>query len=227
MARTFTLAELRTAVQRRGGVEGSYDLTTAILNEYINSAIAELHDLLIAKADDRLVTSATLTTTPGSATVALPSTFYEFRKLEIVDPSTPSGYRKLFGFTLDEAHLFGPSTGKDYRYRLEGASSLILSAATPTAETLRLYFIPYATVLSADGDTLNGWNGYDELVVMMAWRKCVERQRLDTSGVDREIARLQARVMRDSAGRDAEPFSLVPRGHRERVSDDHDLDPWW
>lgn len=226
MARTFTLAELRTAVQRRGGVEGSYDLTEAVLNEFINSAAAELWDILQKKGDDILVVESTLTTDPGDSAVDLPADFYKERVLWIQDTSMPSGWRKMLPFTLDEAHLFGPATGKNYRYRLQGGA-IVLSSATSAAETFRLFYIPCSPVMTSDADELDGLNGFDELVVVMAWRKCVERQRLDTSGVDREIARLMARVSSAADGRNAEPFSLVPRGNRYRMSDDHDLDPWW
>lgn len=223
MARTLTLAQLRTAVQRRGGIEGSYDITTVILNEFINSAAAELQDILRKKGDDALLTSANLTTTISSATVALPSNFYKERLLQIQDSGMPSGWNKMLPFTLDEAHRFGQATGKNYRYRLQ-AGSIILSSTTPVVETLRLYYVPWSPVMTSDSDTLDGFNGYEELVIVMAWRKCVERQRLDTSGADREIQRLTARVTSAADGRNAEPFSLVPRG---RAGDyDDDIDPY-
>lgn len=225
MARIVTLVELRTAVQRRGGVENSYDLTEAVLNEFLNSAAAELWDILRRKGDDLLVTAATLTTSPGDTAIALPDDFYKERLLWIQDSSSPSGWRKMLPFTLDEAHRFGPASDRNYRYRLQGAASIILSAATPVVETFRLFYVPCSPVMVADNDELDGLNGYDELVVMMAWRKCVERQRLDTSGADREIARLMARVSSASDGRSAEPFSLVPRGLRSPLADD--LEPWW
>lgn len=221
MARTFTLAELRTAVKQRGGVEKSYDLTTSVLNGFINSAAAELQDILRKKGDDALVTSATLTTSIGSATVALPANFYKERLLQIADSSMASGWNKLLPFTLDESHRFGTVTGKNYRYRLQGGN-IILSSTTPVVETLRLYYVPWSPIMTSDSDTLDGFNGYEELVIMMAWRKCVERQRLDTSGVDREIARLTARVTSASDGRNAQPFSLVPLGNRYTDFDDDD-----
>lgn len=225
MARTFTLAELRTAVQRRGGVENSYDLRAPILNEFINSAAAELWDILRKKGDDVLVKSETLATSIGSATVPLPATFYKLIVLQLQDASSPSGWRRLRPFTIEESHLFGPSAGGPYRYRLQG-SNIVLSTATPVVETLRLYFVPYSPIMTSDSDTLDGLNGYEELVVAMAWRKCVERQRLDTSGIDREIGRLMGRVSRDSDGRDAEPFSLLPPGRRRR-GDFLDIDYDW
>jgi hypothetical protein len=224
MARTFTLAQLRTAVQRRGGVENSYDLTDSVLNEFINSAATELWDILRKKGDDALTTSTTTAVAAGATTVALPSTFYKLRVLQIADPSMPSGYRRLFGFTLEESHLYSQVIGKNYRYRLQG-SNIVLSAPTPVTETFRIYYVPYSTIMASDAATLDGFSGYEELVVVMAWRKCLERQRLDTSSADREIARLMSRVSTDSDGRDSEPFSLVPRGG-QGFADDMDIWEW-
>lgn len=221
MARSFTLAQLRTAVLQRGGVENSYDLTPTVLNGFINSAAAELHDILRKKGDDALVTSQTLTSTIGLATVALPANFYKERLLQIADSSSPSGWNRMLPFTLDEAHRFGQASGKNYRYRLQGGN-IILSSTTPVVETFRLYYVPWAPIMTADADTLDGYNGYEELVIMMAWRKCVERQRLDTTGADREIARLMARVTSSADGRNAEAFSLVPRGRRADYDDEYE-----
>lgn len=223
MARSFTLAQLRTAVLQRGGVENSYDLTPTVLNGFLNSAAAELHDILRKKGDDALVTSQTLTSTIGLATVALPANFYKERLLQIADSSSPSGWNRMLPFTLDEAHRFGQASGKNYRYRLQGGN-IILSSTTPVVETFRLYYVPWAPIMTSDADTLDGYNGYEELVIMMAWRKCVERQRLDTTSADREIERLMARVTSSADGRNAEAFSLVPRGRRADYEDD-DYDP--
>lgn len=224
MPRTFTLAELRTAVKQRGGVENSYDLTTSVLNGFINSAAAELQDILRKKGDDALVTSAILAVDEGFDAVDLPSNFYKERLVQLADSSSPSGWRKLLPFTLDEAHRFGQATGKNYRYRIAGPS-IWFSSPVNTDEQIRLYYVPWSPIMTNDSDTLDGFNGYEELVIMMAWRKCVERQRLDTSGVDREIARLTARITSASDGRNAQPFSLVPLGNRYTDYDDDDPYP--
>lgn len=223
MPRTVTLADLRTAVLRRGGIRRSSDLTSAVLNDLINEGIAQVWNLYKTKRDDRLVTSTTLNTSVGVATVALPATFLELRKLEIVDSSAASGYRRLRPVDLDSQHLFSTVSGKSYRYRLEGLNLVIVP--TPQAvETLRLYFIPYATVLSADGDTFNGYNGDEKLVIAYAWRECLSRQDLDTSQADARIAKLEANVLSYSDGRDAEPFYLDPRGPLGGLDVDEDID---
>lgn len=210
MARTVTLATARAAVLRLGGVDVSADLTPTVLNEAINAGIAELHDILLSKADDRLVTSTTLTTSVGVESVALPTTFYELRKLEIVDPSALSGYRKLFQGSLDSQHLYALLIGKRYRYRLQG-SSIVLMPTPQAVETLRLYYVPYALVLSNDSDVIDGYNGYEDLIYHLAWRRCLVRQDLSTVDLDREVARLTSRIAAASDGRDAEPFYLTDR----------------
>lgn len=213
--RAWTLAALRKAVLRRAGIKetGTADLTAAILNEFVNEAIAELWDLLKRKADDRLVTSTTLSVTAGVATVALPATFYVLRKLEIVDGSAPSGYRQLRSVALDAKHRYSTITGKDYRY-WQNAYNIELVPAPTTAETLRLYYIPVAPVLVDDNDAMDGYNGYEELVIQLAYRRVLVRQELSPTPANEEIDRLQGRIKEASDGRDAEPFYLDPRGAR-------------
>ena len=192
-------------------MENSADLTTTVLNEIVNEAIAELYDILKGKRDDRLVTSTTLATVVGVASVALPSDFYELRKLIIVDSQAQSGFTRLRKVDLDSAHKFWQLYGKRYRYRLQG--NLLFLHPTPQAiESLTLYYIPYAPLLVADGDTFDGVSGYEELVTALGWRRCLVRQDLGTSEMDAEIQRLAARISSAADGRDVEPFSLDPDG---------------
>lgn len=53
MAATRTLAQMRTAVQTRGGYEGSDDITSDVLDDFLNSAIAEVWDIVIKKWADQ------------------------------------------------------------------------------------------------------------------------------------------------------------------------------
>lgn len=205
--RTFTLADLRTMALRRAGVEESDDLTSAVLDDFINSALAELWDILKAKADERLLTSTTLAVTSGTANVSLPAGFYTMRKLEIVDTSVPSGYRRLRQTTLDASHRSSSTVSKRYRYWLNAYN--ITLVPTPTAnETLRLWYVPVAPYLDDDTDAIDGWNGYEELVVELVFKRILARQDLATGDVERECLRLADRIAAASDGRDVEPFYL-------------------
>lgn len=222
MPRTSTLSELRTYVQRRGSYENSSDITDAILNDFINEAISETYDLLVQRWADYYITRGTLVTVAGTDTVALPTTFYKLRKLEVVDDASPSGYRRLTPVDLEVSHTLGAQvTAKHYRYRIE-AGNLVLMPTPTVVESLRLFYIPYATKLSADGDTFDGINGYEELAVQFALLRCKMREELPTDDIEREIARLTVRVRSAGDGRDASsPMYFNPYG-----SPDGD-DDWW
>jgi hypothetical protein len=217
--RTITLLGLRTATLQRGGIENSFDLGpsssngTAVLNAFANEAIAELYDILVEKDDDRFVTSTVLATAINVDSVALPGGFYELRKLEIVDGTSQSGYRRLRPCAVDSKHLFSTARlyGKMYRYWLN-AYQVTLVPTPQAVESLRLYYVPVAPTLVNDADILDGWNGYEELVIQLMWRRCLIRRDLDTGQTDREIERLIERVKTASDGRDDEPFYLDPRG---------------
>lgn len=218
--RTFSLADLRAMALRRAGVEQSADLTPTVLNDYINGALAELWDILKAKADERLLTSTTLSVTSGNPNVALPAGFYTMRKLEIVDASAPSGYRRLRQTTLDATHRYGSVVSKKYRYWLNAYN--ITLVPTPTAnESLRLWYVPVAPYLDDDADTIDGWNGYEELITALVFKRILQRQDLSTADVERECARLADRIAAASDGRDVEPFYLVDR------SPEDDDDAWY
>jgi hypothetical protein len=219
--RTFTLEDLREMLLRRAGVEESDDLTPEVLNDFINGALAELWDILKAKADERLLTSTTLSVTAGVANVAMPAGFYTMRKLEIVDTAMPSGYRQLRQISLDATHRFSQVVSKRYRYWLNAYN--ITLVPTPTAdESLRLWYIPVAPYLDDDADTIDGWNGYEELVTALGFKRILARQDLSTADIERECARLADRVAAASDGRDAEPFYLVDQ--RPDFFDDEVID---
>lgn len=224
MARTWTLAQLQAAVQHRGQYEGSRDITLALITEFANEAIAELWDLLVEKWQDYYTTSTTFPFVAGTDSYALPADFYKLRKVELQWDATPSWCR-METHDLAVAHEFRHASGRRYRYRLQ-AGNLVFVPLPATVETIRIYYIPCAPVLVAPSDTIDGVNGYEELVLQLALKRCKDREELDTSAIDREIDRLTARIRTAADGRDAtEPFYLDER--RGRRGCDDDMPPGW
>lgn len=219
MARTITLADMRAGVRRRGGWTNSRRVTTTLLNDVINSAIAEVWDILVEKWADYYATEASLATTVGVDFIALPSTFYKFRKLELRWTTPPDEWVRLRPHDLESSHSF-QSKHRTFRYRIQGGQ--LRFAPTPqTVETLRLTFVPWSTVLVADADTFDGINGYEELVMQLAKLRIEEELKLDTTGAMAEVARLTMRIRTAADGRDAaEPFYLNPRGPRSEMEDE-------
>lgn len=223
---TITLAQMRDSIRLEGSWEGSGDITDALLNDFIRRAICQVWDLLKQKRDDLLVTSTTLLTAANVDFVPLTSDFYQLRKLEVADPSTPSGWRRLRKIDLDVAHRVSTISGKRYRYRLQG-SRLVLHPTPQTIETLRMFYTPIAPILTDDDDTFDGINGYEELIFQLVVMKCRDRQEQDVSVQIREIDRLTAAIQSASDGRDVEPFYLNPYGANSSLGDADDDEAYW
>lgn len=222
MGRTITLAELRQAILVRGGWEGSRDLTADVLNEFVNQAVVKVWRLLVRKGGDYCTQRATLTTTPGqqSVTVGWPTAFQKLRKLELLEGGE---YTRLRPTTLDASHRFAQATGRAYRYWIEG-SALYLAPTPTVADTLRLFYIPYAERMVNDGDTFDGINGYEELVILLGKLQCEARQEMDTSETRADITEALTDIRADAEDRDnAEPFYLNPNGPDDDVDDEADL----
>lgn len=206
MSWTTTLAEFRTAIRDRGGYRRSTAITNSMLDSFVNSAISEVHDVLCDKSPDRITTSTTLATVAGVDTVALPSTFYILRGLDLVtDSSRPLRLRQ---FSFHERTYYADQLDRQYLYRLQG-SNIHLTPTPGSVESLRLYYIPHATKLVDDDDVFNGWNGYDELIIQIGLMRCAARDQMPTADIEREIERCYRRVLVSSDARDAsEPVYL-------------------
>lgn len=216
MAWVSTLTEMLTELRARGGYRRSTALTDAILTPFLNSGIAEVHDLIARHSPDILVTSRDLTTTANAATVALPTNFYKGRKVALVEGATVS---RLRSYDLDdEDELDGietwdpSSVGTRPRY-LYQAGSLRFVPVPTSAMTIRLWFIPHATKLAVGSDEYTGFNGHEDLVYEHALRACKARDRLSTAEHDAAISRLEKRLVFAIGGRDqSEPEYLSDLG---------------
>jgi hypothetical protein len=225
MARTVTLLELRDAVRRRGGWINSRRVTTTFLNDVINSAITEVWDLIVEKWADYYTTETNLVTVVGSDAVALPANFYKLCKLELQISATQ--FERLRPFALAASHRFsaGVFTGvrNTFRYRLQGGNIRLSSPAT-TVQTLRLFFIPVSPKLVADGDTFDGINGYEELVIQLAKAAVQDETGLDSSVSRQRVTEMIGRIRTAADGRDSEePFYLDALGPS---LDDDDAEDW-
>lgn len=226
MANARTLAQLRTSVRLRGQYERSADITDAILTEFVNEAIAEVYDLIVGKYDDYYtVLSPTFQFTAGVDTYPLPTAHYKLRKVEIQMDATR--WRRLYPHAIEAAHLYTTwgLLSKSYRYRLQGQN--LVFVPTPMAvETLRIYYIPVAPRLVNADDTFDGINNYEELVIQLALLRCKSREELPSDEIEREIQRLQMRILKASDARDAaEPFYLSSQGPGGAGDEDGDFWP--
>lgn len=189
-----TLAALRTRVRFKANMENSQFCTDSEINQYINDAYQSLYDLLVGKFEDYYVTGpSSFTIATDANTYSLPATFY---KLLGVDRSIGgSEYFPLKQFSFRDRNLKRINSRRlglapNLEYRIFG-DTLYIVPEDQAAGDYRIWYVPKAVLMSADSDTMEGVNGWEEMVVVDAAIKCLIKEESDTQAlmVEREIMR--------------------------------------
>lgn len=89
-----------------------------------------------------------------------------------------------------------------YRYRMSGGN-IILSPA-PSPITLVLWYAPYLDTLYSDSDTIEGFNGWEEYIIIRAARFMVSKEEGDTTDLDNELMFLKERITIAADSREAD-----------------------
>lgn len=206
MARTRTLLQLRTDVRQRADLVSSTFITDAELTEYINGSIADLFDRLVASRGMdyyEKVPPYSFTTVGGTSLYSLPADFYQL----ILCEATIGSYTvPLQPFALVER-------GRLSQQPVQGG--LVV--------TVR--YVPTCPRLVNDSDTFDGFNGWEEFVILDAALKCREKEETDATDFQARLARMVQRLDRMAPDRDAgmgqrftdvrrsslTPFGYVPK----------------
>ena len=223
---TITLANLRTRAKQRANMENSSFLSDSEWNSVINYSISNLRDIITSKAgEDYFATAFSTSLTEGQETVNLPSDFYKLLWVEVLVDGT--NYAPMRRFEIAEKpvtafNLLAPWSEIQYRLR---ADTLWLQPASSTGgKTIRVWYVPVATELSADGDTLAGYNGWDEYVVVLTARKALVKEESDTSQLDQEILMFNQRIESMAPNRDQGRPMRIQDTQRNRAWGDYGLE---
>ena len=183
---TTTLAQLITRVRQRADMVGSAFVSDAEIVDYINVAMAEIHDLLVDKYEDYYVSTTTYTL-PGGNPGTLPATFY--KALGVDFDSGGVSYR-LKRYSFQERNMYN-SPGAvaariaDTRYTIQGNKINFIPDPT-TSGTGTLHYLPEAQRFSSGSTSATIVslapaiaNGYEEYVVVDAAIKCLLKEESD------------------------------------------------
>lgn len=218
---TRTLLQLRTRAKQRSNQENSDFVASAEWSDYLNYAISELRDIIISKVgDDYFASTESYSLIAGTESYALPATFYKVLWVELL--CDDGYYRKLKRYEIPEKNdhgLFGLGN-RDLFYRIVGDNILFTPPTSIGGRTVRLWFVPLAQELSADADTLVGFNGWDEYVVLKAAIMAMEKAEQDTSAVSLRLEQLRIRIETMSENRDqSQPMRITDSSinHQEEL----------
>ncbi len=170
---TRTLAQLRDEARQRADAEGKLERFPDVdVTRNVNKGIQRTHDFLITNGwHEYLLEVTTLTTVADTATVALPVTppFYKLRHLRVTYNGRDHRLHPIGDEDIPYQTNVNSKNPLYWRYQIHGAN-LRLFPTPSSAETLTMHYIPSPTLLVEDTDTYNGWNGWEEMVVLHAAR---------------------------------------------------------
>lgn len=209
---SITLAQLKQQARERSNMEDSLFVTDSELVSYINSSIAELHDILVqAYGEDYFVKDVSFTATANQREYSLSTiiTDNDFYKLKGIDAKlNGSDFFTLSPFNFNERNkyqnlgawsIFGVES---VRYRLVG-SKLIFSRAPDQNTEVKVWYTPVATKLVSDSDTLDDLNQFSEYVIVDAAIKMLNKEESDVTVLMGQKLALKRRIEEAANNRDA------------------------
>lgn len=102
---------------------------------------------------------------------------------------------------------------------IDGTEGLLYFEPDPGTETYTLHYIQAPQELAADDDDFDGVAGWEEWVIYDVGIRMMLKEEADASALERERARIEARIRRMAGERDS--------GTAPRVQDTSTVGPYW
>ena len=191
MARTFTVLQIITRARERADMVNSTFITDSELKGYLSASYTELYDLLWQSGLIYFTPGTHTVVSDGNENYALPSDYYGTIR---VDRKSGDDYFPLEEYMIMERHKYENSSGDAISYSSQGSNLSLLPA--PSGSTYRHMYIPAPADLTsaADGITIDGVSGWEEVIVVDMARKMRQKEESDTRPLERDLARLKVRI---------------------------------
>lgn len=210
---SMTLLQIRTAAKQRADMVNSEFLTEAEWNSNINNSYYELYDLLVQKYGNDYFVAPPLTIpiSATSQTYALPNgvnysaapAFYKLMGVDLQLYPGTNNYLTLHPFMFSERNKYSSPNFSALQgvlrpnYRLNG-NNIMLIPASPSGQSIRLWYVPRLVELSTDESVADGVSGWDEYIIVDAAIKALQKEESDVSVLMAQKQALIARI--DAAG---------------------------
>lgn len=228
----YTLAQLRAKARTRADMVNSTFVSDAEMNEFVNSALSELYDLLVTKYEDYFKTSYDLALVAGQDTYQLSAVVpnvYKLRGVDLILSSAPGNMLSLkkFEWTERDQYAFAraggwTANGVRLRYCFQG-TSIVFAPVPDGGSTVRIHYIPVLTQLAVDGDQIPAaiMPGWEEYIVLEAAIQALLKEESDVGVLMGRKMDLRHRIEASAANRDAaEPYRMVRSRRAASDSDD-------
>ncbi len=212
--RSKTVTELHQAFLTRGGFANSTVWTLANFIELLNTAVAEVWQLLADSWGDYFVYEDTsVSTAVGTDTYAMPAAFWRLRLLEVsrsATGATVQEYVPLCRVGMEKLNAYRRLSGEPTVYSLRGVlvsavpvPKVLLGPVPSAVRKIRITYIPTAPTFTTGADTFDGIVGYEKLVLELCLYDAYKRSKMPVQECAQEIARLTENLKTTAPNRDA------------------------
>lgn len=195
MARNVTRTTLRTRLRQRTNLEGHTNfLSDSECNDLLDEAKTEAWDILVASSPpDYFITSATISTAAGTHQYALAADFYKLRAVYVNEGN--GEYRPITAMNAQERQFYRAPSG---------------------VYSVMYEYIHCAPAFDGDSGTFDGVNGWEELLVLTAAIKALQKEGTDTANLWADRQRLEQRIRSMAERNDGEPERVLRRARNAR-----------
>lgn len=210
---TVTLAELMALVRSRVDMPVGGFITDDELKAFINAGARRLYGMLVKLDVDAYLKSATLTLAPDR--VALPSDFFKLGRVEVLIEGVPRALRRFnVQDDLQRAPVAyaGLWNSPPQSYQLRG-QQLLCTPNAPPYPNVTIWYAPDTWCKSAGGtaqralvlatDYIDCVNGWDELIILEAGIRCLQKEESPWRELAAERDRLMEEIRAEADDRDA------------------------
>lgn len=218
--RTRTVTVLHQAFLTRGGFANSTVWTLPNFLEVLNTAVAEVWQLLADSWGDYfLYEDASTSTVAGTDTYAVPANFWRLRLLEVSRSEVAAAdqrYVPLVRAGMEKLNRLRRLSGDPFAYQLRGVlvtgvptPKLVLGPIPNVVRKIRITYIPTAPTFTAGADVFDGIVGYEKLVLELCLYDAYKRSKMPVTECLQEIARLTENLKASAPNRDANEAETI------------------
>ena len=197
--------EVRDRADQPGSATSGF-ITDKEMTIWINSSIAELHDLLITSyGADYYLNKGDIALSEGTESYTLPADFYKLKGVDLKNSSISSRPFNLRPYNFNERNNYSQYSNtvyENYRYRVGGNSLyLIPHESINSGDIVTLWYHPIATKLSLETDEFNGINGYEEYVILDCCIKAAIKEESDAASYYQQKSDMKMRIIESADNR--------------------------
>ena len=228
MASSVTLLQLRTQVRALADSGGAFEADTdryiddSELNDHINASGKLWYGMVLQAIPEMYEATQTISVPTDAVPATLPSDHYKTLGVRYQDSSGETYQLHRVQYQQRTRYNESNQTTRSVGYYLKGTTLVLVP--DPSAGTYLHDYVTAWTTLSADGDSFDGFSGWEQWIVYDVVVKARMKEKSDATQIVRDREAIKAEIMAMAADRELMNTYTV-QDVRTREYDYYHLDP--